>query len=123
MTFREKISAKRELMYQNLCPDHLRIFFIAKLSSKRVQENYTDGTQAAGSIRKQKIYLFVYYISGVQVCTYLRGEMYNLYACNYCALAYLATARSAMYPVWIIQYRIPKYFRAFLLLSRDLRVT
>ena len=59
-------SHKRELMYQNLCPDHLRIFFIAKLSTKRVQENYTDVAQAAGSIRKDKWDFFVYYISGIR---------------------------------------------------------
>ena len=53
---------KRDLTYQNLCPDHLRIFFIAKLSTKTFQENYTDGAQAAGSIRKDKIYFFDYYI-------------------------------------------------------------
>ena len=52
---------KRDLTYQSLWPDHLRIFFIAKLSTKRVQENYTDGVQAARSVRKEKIYLFVLY--------------------------------------------------------------
>ena len=30
--------------------------------------------QAAGSIQKDKLNIFVYYISGVPVCTYLRGE-------------------------------------------------
>ena len=76
MTFGEKISAKRYLTYQNLCPDHLRIFFIAKLSTKTVQENCSYVVQAAESIQKDKLNIFVYYISGVPVCTYLRGEMY-----------------------------------------------
>jgi len=47
--------------------------FIAKLSTKRVQENCSDVVQAAGSIQKDKLNIFVYYISGVPVCTYLRG--------------------------------------------------
>ena len=55
---------KRDLTYQKLCLDHLRIFLIAKYSTKRVQENSTDGAQAAGSIRKDKLYFFVHYISG-----------------------------------------------------------
>ena len=59
-------SPKHDLTYQNLCPDHLRIFFIAKLSPKTFQENYTDGAQAAGSIRKDKWDFFVYYISGIR---------------------------------------------------------
>ena len=54
---------KRQLTYQKLCPDHLRIFFIAKLSTKRVQENYTAVAQAAASIRKDKKYVFADNIS------------------------------------------------------------
>ena len=57
-----EVLPKRDLTYQNLCPDHLRNFFIAKLSPKTFQENYTDGAQTAGSIRKDKRDFFDYYI-------------------------------------------------------------
>ena len=55
----------REVTYQNVCPDHLRNLFIEKLSPKRVQENYTDSAQAAGSIQELKLYYFVHYISDI----------------------------------------------------------
>ena len=62
------------MTYQTLCPDHLRNFFIAKLSTKRVQENYTDAARAAGSIRKLK-WDFLFTIFPILVCTYLGGEI------------------------------------------------
>ena len=40
------------------------IFLKSKLSIKSVQENCIYSVQAAGSIRKDKLYFFVYYISG-----------------------------------------------------------
>ena len=59
-----EVSPKHDLTYQNLCPDHLRIFLKSKLSIKSVQENSIYSVQATGSIRKQKSdFLFLFSVS------------------------------------------------------------